>query len=168
MTWTYAEVGATREGPLPPGYRHLDVRYPLRRPVADLPALGEALLTWRLHAAIGVPMLASARRAAPGVDAQARLGVGPLRLPSPCRVVWVEESGLSGGDRVAFGYGTLPGHVFSGEESFSIERDADGLWFAARAFSRPVRWWARAAGPLVPLGQRLYLRRLAAGARSLR
>ena len=162
MTWTYAEVGATRDGVRPPGYRWLNVRHRLGR--GDVAGVGEALLTWRLHAAAGITLAADAPRAAPGVGAEARLGIGPLRLPAPCRVVWVEE----GARRYGFGYGTLPGHVFVGEEAFTVERDADGVvWFVVQAFSRPARWPLQLARPAVALGQRAFVGRLAAGARSL-
>ncbi|GHH40792.1 uncharacterized protein (UPF0548 family) [Streptomyces candidus] len=63
--------------------------------------------------------------------------------------------------RAGFGYGTLPGHPECGEEVFLVETDqADGsVWLTVRAFSRPVAWYARAAGPLVPLFQAAYARR---------
>lgn len=166
MTWTYPEVGVTRTGlPGPVGFRWLRVRHRLGPGDGrDLSELGEALLTWRVHAAAGVPLRTSAPRAAAGVDAETRLGVGPVRLRTPCRVVWVEATG----DRVAFAYGTLPGHPFRGEEAFVIERDGAGdLWFAAQSVSRPAWRVLRPAGPLVRIPQRLYLRLLARGARRL-
>ena len=98
----------------------------------------------------------SGSSAAPGSD--------PLQLSVPCEVVWVERTA----DRVGFGYGTLPGHLFRGEEAFTVERDDAGdLWFVVTAFSVPDRWWVRLAGPLTVVGQRLYLRVLARGARRL-
>ena len=57
---------------------------------------------------------------------------------------------------------------FRGEEAFAVERDDAGdLWFVATAFSVPDRWWVRLAGPLTVVGQRLYLRVLARGARRM-
>lgn len=159
---TYPEVGATRSGPLPTGYRHLHVRHRLGS--GDLDAVGSALLTWRVHAAARVTVHADAPEAAVGVRVRTMLGVGPARLVVPCEVVWAEH----GGHRVGFGYGSVAGHPFVGEESFVVERDDDGvLWFVVDAFSRPawpalvpVRW-------AVPVVQHVYLRVLAAGARRL-
>ena len=112
---TYVEVGATEAGALPPGYRHLRYRTAIGQDVFG-PAV-QALLTWRMHRAAGIRVDASAERAAPGVDVTMRLGVGPLRLPAPCRVVWVaDEPGRAG-----LGYGTLPGHPARGEEAFVVE-----------------------------------------------
>lgn len=162
--FTYAEVGATARDELPPGYAHLRARHHLGQGGQDdLERVGEALLSWRVHARARVLLTTSAPAAAVGVRVTTRLGVGRLRLVEPCEVIWVERSDA----RVAFGYGTLPGHVFTGEEAFAIERDADGLWFAAVAFSRPVVWWARALRPLVPAFQHAYLAWLARGARAV-
>lgn len=149
-SFTYAEVGATREGALPPGYHHLSHRTRLG-PDALRPA-GEAVMTWRMHRRTGVPLKASAPRAAPGVQVTSRLAW----LSAPCEVVWT----VDGPDRVGFAYGTLAGHPESGEESFVVSRDGDGeVWFTVTSFSRPARWYTRAAGPIVPLLQRAYARR---------
>ncbi|WP_082574299.1 YndJ family transporter [Cellulomonas sp. Root137] len=161
---TYPGVGATQGGPLPAGYRHLRIRHllgPGSRP-DDLARVGDALLRWRVHAAAGIELLHDADAAAPGVRVASRLGIGPVRLHEPCEVVWVERTA----DRVGFGYGTVSGHLFRGEEAFTVERDAAGdLWFVVTAYSVPDLWWVRAVGPLTVVGQRAYLRLLARGAR---
>ncbi|WP_081681156.1 YndJ family transporter [Cellulomonas sp. URHD0024] len=163
---TYTEVGATKDGPLPAGYRTLHVRHLLGRSSSSLDArrVGEALLGWDVHAAAHVRLEVDAPLASPGVHATTRLGLGPVRLSEPCAVVWVERTP----ERTGFGYGTLPGHLFRGEEAFTVEHDDAGdLWFAVTAFSVPVVWWARAIGPLTVVGQHVYLRLLAHGARTV-
>lgn len=150
MTFTYPEVGATA-GELPPGYHHLHVRVPLR--TRDLAAAAGAVVTFAMHRATGARVFASADRAAPGVSVRIRL----LVLNAPCQVVWVADEP----DRAGFAYGTLPGHPECGEESFLVERGADGrLEFVVTAFSRPGSWYTRAAGPVVPILQRGYARHL--------
>ncbi|MBD8080105.1 DUF1990 family protein [Cellulosimicrobium arenosum] len=167
MTFTYTEVGATRTGTLPPGYRHLHVRHRLSRrahPPEDLAWLGEQLLTWRVHAAARVTLEADAPVAAPGGKVTTLLGVGRLRLFEPCEVVWVER----GERRVAFGYGTLPGHAFVGEECFAVERDVAGdLWWTIDVFSRPALWWVRPLALVVPTFQRVFAHHLGRGAAKL-
>ncbi len=161
---TYPEVGATQGGPLPVGYRGLHVRHLVGRAVAPLDAhrVGEALLGWQVHAAARVPIRVDAPEAAVGGRVTTRLGLGPLRLSEPCQVIWVERAPA----RTGFGYGTLPGHVFRGEEAFTIEHDDAGdLWFVVTAYSVPEVWWVRLLGPLVVVGQHLFLRLLARGAR---
>lgn len=153
--FTYPEVGATADdGPLPPGYHHLEHR--VRLPAADLAAAVEPLLTWRAHRAAGLKVTVSAPRVAVGVRIRQTLGLGPVGFAFPCQVVWT----VAEPDRIGFGYGTLPGHPERGEESFVVSRAADGgLWFTVRAFSRPARWFTRLAGPLGVFGQRLMARR---------
>ena len=94
------------------------------------------------------------------------IGVGPLRMRAPCRVVYT----ITEPQRKGFAYGTLPGHPESGEEAFTISQRDDGLVvFTITAFSRPATIAARAAGPLGLLIQRhftqAYLRVLARGPR---
>lgn len=140
---TYPDVGATREGPLPAGWRH--VRHRVRLPAGSFPSAGRAVLGWRLHRAAGIRIDADAPRAAPGVRVVSRIGLGPLRLAAPCAVVWAVDDDR----RAGFGYGTLPGHPARGEEAFVVTRDDSGeVWFEVRAFSRPDRWYMRAAGPV--------------------
>ncbi|NUN99922.1 MAG: DUF1990 domain-containing protein [Saprospiraceae bacterium] len=63
-----------------------------------------------------------------------------------CRIIYViEEPG-----RFGFAYGTLPGHIECGEELFMAEQDENGqVWYTIRAFSKPKRWYAKIAYPLM-------------------
>lgn len=162
---TYAPVGATRDradawAGLPPGYRVLRAHHRVARGADERQraALARDLRAWRVHAAAGVRVRAPGP-AEQGTDVVTLLGVGPLTVAAPTRVVWADHEG--------FGYGTLPGHPFAGEEAFrAVLRDGD-LWLDVEAYSRPAWAVARAAGPLVPLFQRLYVRLLARAARRL-
>ncbi|MDQ7909500.1 DUF1990 domain-containing protein [Phytohabitans sp. ZYX-F-186] len=161
---TYPEAGATRRGPLPAGYRHLRYRTRVGAGATAFAGAVEAVLSWRMHEAMGVPVRADAPRAAPGVSVSTRPGLGPFRMDAPCVVVWTEEGERRGG----FGYGTVTGHPLRGEEAFVVTRDADGVvWLEVVAFSRAVRWWVWLAGPLLPLFQRFYARRCGAALRRL-
>jgi uncharacterized protein (UPF0548 family) len=68
-------------------------------------------------------------------------------------------------DRQGFGYGTLPGHPESGEESFVVRRDGDRVTLTVGAYSRPGLLVTRLAGSAGRLGQRLMVRRYAAALR---
>lgn len=154
----YPGVGATRMGAAewPSGFRRLEVRTRVGHGEGDFAAAADAVSHWGMHRAAGVRFDTDARRAAPGVDVMVGLGVGALRLHAPCRVVWTEE----GERRSGWGYGTLPGHPVRGEEAFVVTRDDDGaVWLEVLAFSTPVTWPTRAAGPLLPVFQRWYARR---------
>lgn len=92
------------------------------------------------------------------------LGVGPLRLRAPCRIVWTREEERYAG----WAYGTLPGHPESGEESFVVHLDDEGdVWLTVTAFSRPATAAARLAGPFGRVFQRSYARRCGAVLRRL-
>lgn len=152
---TYPEHGATQHGPLPAGYKHLHVEVPVGHGREVFERAGEAVMTFRMHRAAGVRIRTSAGRAEPGAPVESGLGVGPLRITAPCRVVWSTYDS----DRIGFGYGTLEGHPECGEESFVAELRADGsVWFTVTAFSRAASWYTRLAGPLVPVFQRAYAR----------
>jgi uncharacterized protein (UPF0548 family) len=139
----YPEVGATRTGPLPEGYRHL-VR------IADLgiglDAAAELVMTWGLQERCGLRPEADAPRAAPGVEFALRY----FGLRLPCQVVWTEETPA----RVGFGYGTLPGHQERGEAAFLLEPLGPARTrFTLRSFSVPGTPLSRLGTPVVRLLQ---------------
>ncbi|WP_351227328.1 DUF1990 domain-containing protein [Streptomyces sp. NPDC002133] len=154
---SYREIGATRLGPLPDGYHHLHHRTRIGRGRAVFEAAGSAVTTWRMHREAGARVRASSPHAEPGTAVELSLGAGPLRFRASCQVIWTEYEAL----RTGFAYGTRAGHPECGEECFVVELGDDGyVWFTVRAFSRPATRYTRLAGPLVPLLQRLYARRL--------
>ena len=148
---TYAPVGGTRTGELPPGFRHLFYRTPLGTGAELYSRAGSHVLSFRMHRATGARIATSAPSAAPGV--RLTVGVGPLRVP--CEVIWTEKSER----RTGWGYGTRPGHQASGEEAFLVEHDErDRVWFCVVAYSRPARLPMRLAGPFAVLAQQMYAR----------
>jgi uncharacterized protein (UPF0548 family) len=152
---TYDEVGATQDGMLPAGYRHLRHRARIGTGTPVFEAAAEAVLTWRLHRGLGLRPSSAAPRAVPGAAVTCHVGVGRLSLAVPCAVVWVETDG----PRRGFAYGTLRGHPFSGEESFVVSIDDDGVVsLTLTSFSRPARWFTRLGGPATPVVQRTFAR----------
>jgi uncharacterized protein (UPF0548 family) len=74
-----------------------------------------------------------------------------------CRIVYVIDEAVPI-RRFGFAYGTLPAHVESGEERFSVEWHADDrVWYDLRAFSRPRYWLVRAGYPLARRIQRRFV-----------
>lgn len=74
-----------------------------------------------------------------------------------CRIVYVvDESGPI--SNFGFAYGTLPGHVESGEERFLIEwnRANDSVWYDILAFSRPNHILTRLGYPVVRRAQKRF------------
>ena len=80
-----------------------------------------------------------------------------------CRIVYVvDEAGPI--KRFGFAYGTLPGHVESGEELFQIEWDqnTNSVWYDILAFSQPNHVLTRLSYPLVRHTQKRFGRDSAA------
>ena len=93
-----------------------------------------------------------------------RWGRGPVRIPIPCRVLWVIEEP----DRAGFAYATLPGHPECGIEQFTLTRTRTGLVrMHLDVVSGPGTWWARLGAPMARWAQehmtRRYLRVLSEG-----
>ncbi len=147
---TYREVGAT-SGYLQAGYHHLARSVSLGRGRQVFTRAGDAVLAWQVQLGAGLRVSASARTAAPGAVVVLGLGIGPLRLQAPCRVVYTVDEPR----RRGFAYGTLPGHPESGEEAFVVEHhDDDTVSFKITAFSRPATRLAKVAGPVGAVVQR--------------
>jgi len=98
-----------------------------------------------------------ARHLRPGDIIVVGLEVGhELWLPLPTRVVLLEQHE----QRVMYAVGTLPGHPFSGEESFALEQTADGsVWLTVRSFARPASWWGWMLLPVLLLARRVIAQR---------
>lgn len=170
LRFSYDVVGSTRYDETPQGYHRLEYRTRIGAGNEVFARAGQALLHWRMHRAAGLPMTATDTPPTIGTNALGRLGPGlligrlrtlsPLGLlgfPVPCRVVWTVDEP----DRVGFGYGTLEGHPASGEESFVVTREPDGVHFTIRAYSRSATWYTRLGGPATRKAQQYAARRYA-------
>jgi len=141
---TYVEVGATADE-LPAGYRHVVRRAALGHGRATFDRFATALMTWGVQRASGIDVRASHSPAQVGTVVSQRVGVGPLGLVAPCKVVYVVDDA----DRRGFAYGTLPGHPESGEESFAVSiLDDESVALDIRSFSRPGNVISRIGRPV--------------------
>lgn len=148
--YTYSELGATLTGALPDGYRHLRRSRVVGSGRACFERAADRLMSWGMHRGAGLRVDASAPVAAEGVEVRVGFGLGPFRLPAPCRVVAVVDEPR----RRGFAYGTLPGHPARGEEFFVVElADDDAVVAHVVAFSRHATVLARLGGPITTLVQ---------------
>ncbi|MFT4199411.1 DUF1990 family protein [Gordonia sp. (in: high G+C Gram-positive bacteria)] len=139
---TYDEVGRTAVGPVR-GYRNFDKSAVLRR--RDFDRAADELLSCQVQARSGLRVWAADVPLQEGTVMLMTMGVGPVALRIPCRVVYVVDEP----DRKGFGYGTLPGHPESGEERFVLSRSPDGsVSLTVSAFSRPQTLLSRLGGPI--------------------
>jgi uncharacterized protein (UPF0548 family) len=158
---TYAEVGRTESGDdLPAGYRHVRRRVRAGEGPDAFAAVGAVMRDWGIHRGAGLRVRADGPPSV-GVGFATGLGVGPLRVWVPCRMVWVREEPR----RYGYGFGTLPGHPERGEEAFMVTwAPDDAVWFDVRAFSRPANWFVRLGRPVADLLQDIVSDRYAAAA----
>ncbi|MEU4197030.1 DUF1990 domain-containing protein [Kribbella sp. NPDC026611] len=176
LRFTYEVVGSTKDDETPQGYHRLEHTRRIGAGNEVFTRAVDALLSWRMHRAAGLPMTATDSPPRIGTNTLGHLGpgllVGRLRtlapfgaigLPIPCRVVWTVDEP----DRIGFAYGTLEGHPEAGEESFVVTRDSDGVHFAIRAYSRGASWYARLGGPLTRQAQQYAAGRYAAALQRL-
>lgn len=156
IPFTYPDVGATN-GDFPPGYHHFRLRRRIGSGRALFEQAGAQILAYQMQRGTGVFDRATTPIAEPGTELTVRLGLGPLGVTAPCRVVYV----LDEPNRRGFAYGTLPGHPESGEELFSVEYDPtdESVFGVVAAFSRPGVWYTRLGGPVVRLIQRWFAAR---------
>jgi uncharacterized protein (UPF0548 family) len=146
---TYAEVGATR-GELPPDYHHVSRSMVVGSGRRDFDIAADAVFDWQAQRGSGVRV--EAGPVEEGAVARLFLGPGRLAITAPARVVYVVDEP----DRRGFGYGTLPGHPESGEESFVVSIRPDGsVVFSVTAFSRPATLLTRLGGPVARGFQRV-------------
>ena len=141
---TYEPVGATRVRLRRPGFttqRH-------ERRLGDGPtafAAGAAgLRSWEPHRRAGAQVLPESPALEAGTTVLVTVRLLALHVVVPCRIVYVTDEP----ERFGFAYGTLPGHLEAGEESFHVEHRRDGVYFVINAFFRIVHPVARFGGPL--------------------
>lgn len=127
----------------PKGFSHVDKNLLVGTGPEVFAALAEGIMTWQIQRLSGLSVKAPPR-AVVGAKVVSGFGVGALRLPVPCEVVWALEPTevvRADGSEVmmaGFGYGTLPGHPALGEEAFVAMMMPDGgVHFRLLAFSRP-------------------------------
>lgn len=162
--FTYEEVGSTRA--LDAESRALTGRYDVDRYEFDLGTgrerferAREALVAWHHFQIPWVEFYGASSPAHAGQVVGTLVSVAGLWFFNPCRVVYTELSDASS-DCAAFAYGTLPGHVESGEERFEVSHDSatGGVKYRILAFSRPGIWLTRLGYPATRLFQRRFAR----------
>ena len=143
--FTYAEVGATQDDELPPGYAHGGRTAVVGHGEEAFGRAVEAVFDWRMQKGVGLRVRAGGPPTEPGTVVVLTAGLRRFGYDIPCRVVWARTDG----DEQGFAYGSLPGHPESGEESFVVTLAEDGdVVFTTRVFSRLASPAARLGGPV--------------------
>lgn len=166
--FTYSAVGATSSIP-PAGFVVDHTRIQLGKGQHVFDAAKAAIKRWE-HFQLGWVEVSSRdipieKGQVVGVMAR----IFGLWCLNACRIVSViDETGDI--SRYGFVYGTLPGHVESGEERFQVEwrQDDDTVWYDILAFSRPNHFLTRLGYPMVRRIQKKFARDSAAAMQCVR
>ena len=160
--FTYAEVGATRTGELPAGYDHVVRSAVVGTGRKSFDRAAAAVFRWAGQRGAGLRVQADGPASTPGTVVLMTAGLPRLGLDIPCRVVWVVDEP----DRRGFGYGTLPGHPETGEESFVVSLEPDGdVVYAVSAFANLATTLSKLGAPVSKRVQSFALDRYTAAIR---
>jgi uncharacterized protein (UPF0548 family) len=161
---TYDAVAATRGNGGPAGFCWSRTRIRIGTGEADFRRACDAIRAWKMLPPEIAVVWPEAAPIAVGQEVIVRLQSLGVSALGPCRIVYVVDEQLPGAARFGFAYGTLPGHLASGEERFLVERTAhdDAVWYELTAFSRPAKWWTWLTLPLLRAAQRNFVVRSAA------
>ncbi len=165
LDFSYSAVGATATTP-PAGYVVDHTRIQLGQGEAVFHSARDALQHWEQFRLGWVEAWSPDTPIQTGeVVAVMGRALGLWWLNSARIVYSVDESGPV--SKFGFAYGTLPGHVESGEERFLVEwnRADDSVWYDILAFSRPNYFLARMGYPVVRRMQKRFGRESAAAMR---
>ncbi|MEV0333617.1 DUF1990 domain-containing protein [Nocardia sp. NPDC050717] len=156
VPFTYPDVGATRTS-FPAGYQQLRHRRLIGHGRDLFEQAAAHIFDFGMQKGVGIFQHADTETAEAGTALTVRLGIGPIGITAPCRVVYV----LHEPNRRGFAYGTLPGHPEIGEELFAVEYDPaeDDVYGLVTAFSRPGAWYTRLGGPIARAVQRWFSHR---------
>ncbi len=158
LSFTYSAVGATAETP-PADYVVDHTRIKLGDGEAVFVAATHALERWDQFRLGWVEAWSPETPIKSGEIVGVIGRVIGLWWLNACRIVYVIDEGGTV-QRFGFAYGTLPGHVESGEERFLIEwdRSENSVWYDILAFSRPRHPLARLGYPFARRMQKRFAR----------
>jgi uncharacterized protein (UPF0548 family) len=162
LSFTYAAVGASKTKP-PAGFNVDRTRARIGSGREAYEAGAQALRRWKQFDLGWVTAGPTETPIEVGQVIAVWATILGVTVINACRIVYVVcEDGPS--TRFGFAYGTLPGHIESGEERFLVEWDraSNDVYYDILAFSRPRHWTARLGYPFARLQQRRFARDSAA------
>ncbi len=145
--FNYDAVGCLARETVPSGFKFDQASFLLGTGETVWQAAREAIESWAMFPADMVSMVRLSDAVEEGAVVAVLCRAFGLWTINPARVFHVIEQNDGSARRFGFTYGTLPGHVESGEESFAVlmEPETDRVYYNIQAASRPDH-------PLVWLG----------------
>jgi uncharacterized protein (UPF0548 family) len=159
-SFSYDELRATLEGPLPSGYAVDHNRVCLGHGEIVFERACRALMGWKMFDLGWVELMHPSSPVALGQTVLILAHTWNLYSLSASRVVAMIDRDDGETQRWGFCYGTLQHHVETGEERFTVEyqRRDGSVWYDILAFSRPKHPLARLASPLSRAAQHRFAR----------
>ena len=164
MPLSYHAAGASRGTDWPDGFNHDRNSVRLGSGEAVFLKACAALREWRMFPGSWTMIYPAGALQSEGNCVGLLMRVFGLWWLNALRIVYeVDDDGNSSGGtvkrRVGFAYGTLPGHVESGEERFTVVwLTDDSVHYELHAFSRPRYWMVKLAKPVARALQRRFVR----------
>lgn len=156
---TYDHIGSTLTDDGAPGVNRQTERRLVGHGPGAFAAARAALRAWGPQRALGATAEPAGVAPDLGATVVLGLGVGPVRVVVPNRIVAVVDEP----DRYAYAYGTLPGHPERGEELFDLRLHPDGrVELTIRTDSEPAGALRHLAPVIRPLQRAAIGRYLAA------
>lgn len=156
LPFTYSEVGATNGVP-PKGFSVDHNRIQLGSGLRTYQRAIDALKTWRQFDLGWVSIVPENVPLEVGATVAVRARAFGSWSLNAARVVYLINDEAPD-KRFGFAYGTLPDHVESGEERFTIElhKDDDSVWYDIFAFSKPRHPLVKMSFPLARMLQKRF------------
>ena len=158
LPFSYAEVGATQTGAAA-GFTVDHNRIQLGHGEDTYQRAVSALQSWKQFDLGWVRIRPPGKPLEVGTTVAVQANVFGLWSLNAARIVYVIDERQKQNARFGFAYGTLPNHVESGEERFTIEwQTDDSVWYDIYAFSRPQHPLARIGFPITRMLQQRFVR----------
>ena len=162
---SYPEVGATKDGTVPQGYRRLQHRVTLGKGEEVYARAIRALYDWTMYTAGPVELYPRKLPVTKGATVAILARHFGFYSLNACRIVYKLDEKVPV-HRCGFAIGTLPEHMQQGEERFSVEWDeaTDEVSFELFAFVRARHLLAQLG---FPFARRLQARFVQSAARAM-
>lgn len=157
-SFSYKELRATLNGPLPSGYNIDHNRVCIGHGGDAFERARQALFEWKMFDLGWVQLIHPPGLPIPGQTVLILARTLGLYSLSASRVLTMIDSDDEEIRRSGFSYGTLQYHIEKGEERFTVEhhQEDNSVWYDILAFSRPKHPLARLAYPLSRAAQRRF------------
>jgi uncharacterized protein (UPF0548 family) len=149
LPYTYVSVGATIQDKIE-GYDNDFAKAIIGEGEADFERAKQAIRAWKMFPSNWTKILPSNSPIAENTTIAMFAMFAGFWWRNACKIVYV----INEKRRFGFAYGTLPGHIESGEELFLVEwGDDNKVYYSIKAFSKPRHLLAKIAYPVMRLLQ---------------